>query len=203
MPPDHGRPQPPGSGTTLNWIPALLPQQPPGLIVLSGCPQGELAELVARSDLTAARASDQAIPGVVRPGQLLSGTPAKPGLWGYRAQPQTAGPGQETGVKPAATGNVHYHIRERHRLQDCLMAVRHCKSLEETHRERRANSEFYLRPLPELEVLFRECPEALANTAGDRRTMYPGPDQRPRLRLSGLSGAGGPYAGKLSGEAVL
>ena len=41
---------------------------------------------------------------------------------------------------------------------------RHCKSLEETHRERRPNSEFYLRPVPELEALFQEYPEALANT---------------------------------------
>ena len=63
-----------------------------------------------------------------------------------------------------ATGNVHYHVRERHQLQDCLVAIRHCKSLEETHRERRPNSEFYLRPVPELEALFQECPEALANT---------------------------------------
>ena len=28
----------------------------------------------------------------------------------------------------------------------------------------RPNSEFYLRPVPELEALFQECPEALANT---------------------------------------
>ena len=67
-------------------------------------------------------------------------------------------------VGVVATGNVHYHIRDRHQLQDCLVAIRHCKSLEETHRERRANSEFYLRPIAELAHLFQECPEALANT---------------------------------------
>ena len=70
----------------------------------------------------------------------------------------------ESGVKVVATGNVHYHIRERHQLQDCLVAIKHCKSLEETHRERRPNSEFYLRPVPELETLFQEYPEALDNT---------------------------------------
>ena len=67
-------------------------------------------------------------------------------------------------MKVVATGNVHYHVRERHQLQDCLVAIKHCKSLEETHRERRPNSEFYLRPVAELEDLFRDCPEALANT---------------------------------------
>jgi error-prone DNA polymerase len=71
---------------------------------------------------------------------------------------------QEMGVKVVATGNVHYHIRERHQLQDCLVAIRHCQSLEETHRERRANSEYYLRPQAELEELFREYPGALVNT---------------------------------------
>jgi error-prone DNA polymerase len=71
---------------------------------------------------------------------------------------------EETSSKLVATGNVHYHIRERHQLQDCLVAVKNCKSLEETHRERRPNSEFYLRPLPELEKLFKEYPRALDNT---------------------------------------
>ena len=35
--------------------PGLLPGHAAGLIVLSGCPRGELAELVSRPDLTAAR----------------------------------------------------------------------------------------------------------------------------------------------------
>jgi len=71
---------------------------------------------------------------------------------------------KEMGVGVAATGNVHYHIRERHQLQDCLVAIRHCKSLEETHQERRPNSEFYLRPRPEIAALFKDHPEALTNT---------------------------------------
>ena len=59
---------------------------------------------------------------------------------------------KETGAKVVATGNVHYHVRERHQLQDCLVAIKNCKSLEETHRERRPNSEYYLRPAEELEA---------------------------------------------------
>jgi error-prone DNA polymerase len=69
-----------------------------------------------------------------------------------------------TGVSVVATGNVHYHVRERHRLQDCLVAVKNCKNLEGTHPERRPNSEFYLRSQEELESLFRDYPDALLNT---------------------------------------
>jgi len=44
------------------------------------------------------------------------------------------------------------------------VAIKYCKSLEESHRERRPNSEFYLRPVPELKTLFQAYPEALSNT---------------------------------------
>ena len=53
----------------------------------------------------------------------------------------------------------------RQRLQDCLVAVKNCRSLEETHQERRPNSEYYLRSIEDLETLFQECPEALNNTS--------------------------------------
>ncbi|MDP6347294.1 MAG: DNA polymerase III subunit alpha, partial [Dehalococcoidia bacterium] len=60
--------------------------------------------------------------------------------------------------------NVHYHLRARHQLHDCLVAVKHLKGLEESHRERRANSEFYLKTPREMSDLFRWCPEAVAST---------------------------------------
>ena len=144
--------------------PELLPEHAAGLIALSGCPQGELAQLVVKARYAEARK-------LVR--QYLDWF----GADNYYIELQhNLAPGdternkrllalaQETGVKVVATGNVHYHVRERHQLQDCLVAIKNCKSLEETHRERRPNSEFYLRPPQELEALFKECPEALANT---------------------------------------
>lgn len=71
---------------------------------------------------------------------------------------------KELGIGLVATNNVHYHVRERHRLQDCLVAIKQCRSLEETHRERRANAEFYLKSPQEMGLLFRDIPEALDNT---------------------------------------
>ena len=63
-----------------------------------------------------------------------------------------------------ATNNVHYHIRDRHRLQDCLVAIRHNNTLEQTHRERRANSNFYLKSPSEMAALFDKAPSSLSNT---------------------------------------
>jgi error-prone DNA polymerase len=143
---------------------SLLAEYAAGLIALSGCPQGELAQLVAKSRLPEAKA-------LIR--QYLDWF----GLDNYYIElQQNLAHGdtarniallklaKECGAKVVATGNVHYHTRERHRLQDCLVAVKNLKSLEETHRERRPNSEYYLRPVDELKALFKDCPEALENT---------------------------------------
>ncbi len=144
--------------------PGLLPEYAPGLIALSGCPQGELSQLVVKSSFPEARS-------------LMRRYLEWFGRENYYLElQQNLAPGdnernkrllnlaREMDVKVVASGNVHYHIRERHQLQDCLVAIRHCKSLEETHRERRPNSEYYLRPVPGMEALFREYPEALNNT---------------------------------------
>ncbi len=69
----------------------------------------------------------------------------------------------EVGV--VGTGDVHYHDRRRHRLQDVLVAIKHRKTLDESHRERRPNAEFYLRSPQEQARRFRQYhPEAAANS---------------------------------------
>jgi error-prone DNA polymerase len=144
--------------------PELLSKHTSGLICMSGCPQGELAQMIVKTRWTEAR-------NLVRQYLEWFGTENY-----YIELQQNMAPGdternkkllelaKATGARVVATGNVHYHIRERYQLQDCLVAIKYCKSLEETQRERRPNSEFYLRSLQELESLFRDYPDALANT---------------------------------------
>ena len=70
----------------------------------------------------------------------------------------------DVGLSAVATGSVHYHARERHRLHDVMVAIRHRTTLDGSHRVRNPNSEFYLRPLEEVTALFRDCPDAVATT---------------------------------------
>ncbi|HZE94126.1 MAG TPA: PHP domain-containing protein, partial [Gemmatimonadales bacterium] len=60
----------------------------------------------------------------------------------------------DVGLGVVATGNVHYHTRELHRLHDIMVAIRHRTTLDGSHRVRNPNSEFYLRPLEEVVALF-------------------------------------------------
>jgi len=75
-----------------------------------------------------------------------------------------AGIACDVGLGVVATGNVHYHKRELHRLHDVLVAIRHRTTLDGSHRVRNPNSEFYLRPLEEVVSLFADCPHAVATT---------------------------------------
>ena len=144
--------------------PELLPEHASGLIALSGCPRGELAQLLAKPPSAGAK-------NLIRQYLDWFGTEnyylelQQNLVFGDTARNiSLLKLAQETGARVVVTGNVHYHVRERHQLQDCLVAIRNNQSLEETHRERRPNSEFYLRPVLELESLFRDCPDALTNT---------------------------------------
>jgi len=71
---------------------------------------------------------------------------------------------KQVGVGYVATGNVHYHERARHRLQDVLVAIRHRTTLDGCHRQRRGNSEFHLATDREMRKRFTAYPEAIAAT---------------------------------------
>ncbi|MBM4410401.1 MAG: DNA polymerase III subunit alpha [Chloroflexi bacterium] len=68
-------------------------------------------------------------------------------------------------VGVVGTGDVHYHEPDRHRLQDVLVSIKHRKTIDESHRERRPNAEFYLRSPQEQASRFAAYhPEAAANS---------------------------------------
>lgn len=144
--------------------PGLLPEHAPGIIALSGCPRGELSQLVVQERFSAARRLVfRYLEWFGRDNYFIE-LQQNLAFGDNERNKGLLALARETGTGVVATGNVHYHARQRHQLQDCLVAIKHCKSLEETHRQRRPNSEFYLRPQPELDSLFRECPDALSNT---------------------------------------
>ncbi len=68
-------------------------------------------------------------------------------------------------LRTVATGDVYYHERARHRLQDAMVAIRHRTTLEASHPLRHANSEHFLRTPAEAAARFAAYPEAIESTA--------------------------------------
>jgi error-prone DNA polymerase len=142
---------------------SLLPTHADGIIALSGCAHGPIPQALVAGQWDDARAlakqylewfGDRFYLEIQQ--NLVRGDTQR-----LKALVTL---GRELGIPFVATNNAHYHVKDRHRLQDCLVAVRHRKSLEDSHRERRANSEFYLKSPAQMAHLFRELPEAIENT---------------------------------------
>ena len=142
--------------------PALLRDHADGLILLTGCREGQLSRLVDAGRLPEAEALlDQYVEWFGRDSVVVElqhnlafgDTPRARSLVGLA---------QRAGLPYVATGNVHYHRQERHRLQDVLVAIRHRASLDATHRQRRANSHYYLHSADEMAHRFADWPEAVA-----------------------------------------
>ncbi len=144
--------------------PAHLEARREGLLVLTGCREGLVSRLVAAGhEREAAEALDWLISVFGRDrvwvelqDNLVYGDERR--IEGLTAL------ARRFGVRCVATNNAHYHVRERHRLQDVLVAVRHRTTLDGSQRKRRPNSEFYLKPPEEMRRLFSGLEEAVTNT---------------------------------------
>jgi error-prone DNA polymerase len=143
---------------------ASLEARHDGLIVLSGCRAGLLPSVLRRAGRAAAlRLAERcrAVFGAERFFIELERNQVRGDLALTRALQDLA---QAAQLGVVATGNVHYHRRERHRLHDVLVAIRHRTTLDGAHHVRHANSEFYLRPPGDVAALFRDCRDAVATT---------------------------------------
>ena len=143
---------------------ASLEARHEGLIVLSGCRDGLLPRRLSREGFTvtrrcAARCRD--VFGRDRFFVELQRNAVRGDRDLTRALCDVA---DAEGLPVVATGDVHYHRRERHRLHDALVAIRHRTTLDGSHEVRRPNSEFYLKPPSEMVAAFRDRPDAVANT---------------------------------------
>ncbi len=66
------------------------------------------------------------------------------------------------GAAVVATNQVHYHVAERRRLHDVLVAIRHRATLDEARPHLFPNSEHHLKGFDEMRPLFKGRAEALA-----------------------------------------
>ncbi|MBE0595414.1 MAG: DNA polymerase III subunit alpha, partial [Gemmatimonadales bacterium] len=143
---------------------ASLEARHDGLLLLSGCRAGLFPTLLRREGVSAARR-------FLDRGREVFGRDRffielqRNAVRGDRALTHTLiDLGDEAGLSLVATGDVHYHRRERHRLHDALVAIRHRTTLDGSHDVRRPNSEFHLRSPEQVCALFRDRPDAIDNT---------------------------------------
>jgi error-prone DNA polymerase len=142
----------------------VLTRHTEGLIALSGCRRGEVASLIASGKHREAEATAQRYAEWFGPANFFVELQNNLVYGDVRRNRMLAELAEHLNLGVVATGNVHYHARERHRLQDVLVAIKNRTSLDASHHLRRENSEYYLKPPAEMAALFGEFPQAIANT---------------------------------------
>lgn len=134
-----------------------------GLILLTGCRKSPLAAAL-ESSVAEAEELTHRLASAFGPGNLfveLQDNAVKGDRARNKALGRLAG---RLGLGVVATGNVHYHRAERHRLQDVLVSIRNRSTLDGAHGARRANRLFHLPEAWEMRHRFQSRPEALTNT---------------------------------------
>ena len=143
---------------------ARIAENAEGILLLTGCRNSRLSNLVESGDLSGAETQLRTYMDWCGVDSVFIELQQNLVQGDTRRNRRLVDLANKLGADVVATNNVHYHIQERHRLQDALVAISHNKSLEETHRERRPNGHFYLKSPAEMVDLFDGCPEAIENT---------------------------------------
>lgn len=143
---------------------AALREHTGGLIALSGCHQGSVPRALQDGDPEEALRRAQELRDwfglehcwIELQHHLLPGDDV--------LVAQLAALADTLGLGIVATNNVHYATRDRHRLQDVLVCIRHNTTLEQAGTLRRPNSEYTLKSAEKMRRLFARYPAAVANT---------------------------------------
>ena len=142
----------------------VLAKHNEGLIVLSGCPSGEVPRLLAAgNDAEAAKVVDWY--REVFDGRYYLELMQHDGVENLdvvnRGLTRIAG---ETGIPLVATNDSHYVVEEHAHLQDVLTCIQTNSNVDDPKRLHMTDPSYYLKSAAEMSATWRETPEAIHNT---------------------------------------
>jgi len=135
-----------------------------GIIALSACLVGEIPRLLLEGQKERAKSAARKYQDIFGRGNFFLELQQH----GIEEQTRINGEiiemGEELGIPLVASNDTHYVTREEAVVQDVLLCIQTGKTRDETDRMRFPTEEFYLKSYEEMELLFGDYPEALANS---------------------------------------
>lgn len=135
-----------------------------GLIALSGCLAGEVAEKILNGQPDKAQQSAQELADIFGPGNFFLEMQDH----GFPEQRQVnrglLSISKKLNIPLVATNDVHYLKKEHADIQDVLLCIQTGKSINSADRMKFDSQEMYLKTYQEMNLLFGELPETLSNT---------------------------------------
>ena len=142
----------------------LLEKYSEGLIVLSGCPSGELARYIKNGDMDSAHETLEWYGNVFQDRYYLE-------MMMHEQVPDQAEINEaiiqisnQTGLPMVVTNDSHYVRREDSIAQDILTCIQTNSNVKDPKRLHMEDTTYYLRSAAEMQAEWSHLPEALANT---------------------------------------
>ncbi len=142
----------------------LLAQHSRGLIALSACLRGEVAEALTEEKESEAREAAYRFRDIFGKGNFFLEIQDQGLEIERRVNPNLLRLSRDTGIPLVATNDAHYLSRDDARAQDVLLCIQTGKTVSDAHRMRFANDQFYFKTAEEMFRVFRELPDALSRT---------------------------------------
>jgi len=142
----------------------LLRTHAAGLIALSGCMKGEVAQKAIRGDEAGALKAAGEFRDIFGAGNyyfelMVNGIPEQ-----ERANRALIALSKSADIPVVATNDCHYLRREDAPVHEVLLCIQTRKTLQDSDRMRLSTDQFYFRSPEEMAQLFAEVPEALRAT---------------------------------------
>jgi len=141
----------------------ILEEYNEGLIALSACLSGQIPSLIL------ANQEQEALKTAEKYESIFKGRFYLELQQNFLPEQETANQGlkrisRELGLPLVATNDCHYLHKEDAEAHDVLLCIQTGKTVDDPERLRFANQEFYFKSGQEMAELFKDCPEAVANT---------------------------------------
>jgi DNA polymerase-3 subunit alpha len=135
-----------------------------GLIVLSGCLGGEVAQKIVNGDLEGARETVATYRDIFGPDRYLLEVQRHGIEEQEKVNRALRSLAREFRLRLVATNDLHYVRREDAEAHDVLLCLQTGASYDDPKRWRFESQEFFLKSPEEMQRVFKDMPEALAST---------------------------------------
>ncbi|HEY4242405.1 MAG TPA: DNA polymerase III subunit alpha [Kofleriaceae bacterium] len=142
----------------------LLREHSQGLIGLSACLGGEIAQTLEKNGVAAAEETAKEYASMFEPGDFFLELMPTPMAEQETLNGELVRMSKKLGIPLVATNDCHYVNQSDAQAHDVLMAIQTGKSLKDEKRLKHVVDSYYLKSPSEMDAAFKHIPEAIENT---------------------------------------
>ncbi len=142
----------------------LLQQHSKGLIALSACLRGEVADALVSEKYDQAKTNAYRLQDIFGKGNFFLEVQDQGMEIETRINRDLVKLSRETGIPLVATNDCHYLTRSDAHAQEVLMCIQTGKTMSDSQRMKFPTDQFYFKTAEEMAEVFRELPDAVSRT---------------------------------------